>query len=101
MIANLDEEVGRILANARDTGVADRTGRYPHRRNGGWLPSTNTNLGLRAGKGSAYEGGVRVPLIVRWPGVTKPGSICDVPVFGGDLFPTILELTEVKLRRRS
>ena len=96
MIANLDEDVGRILRTLETTGVADRTVVILTGDNGGWLASTNTNLGLRAGKGSAYEGGVRVPLIVRWPGVTKPGSICDVPVFGGDLFPTILELTEVK-----
>ena len=96
MIANLDEDVGRILQTLETTGVADRTVVILTGDNGGWLASTNTNLGLRAGKGSAYEGGVRVPLIVRWPGVTKPGSICDVPVFGGDLFPTILELAEVK-----
>jgi arylsulfatase A-like enzyme len=47
---------------------------------------------LRYGKASAYEGGVRVPLIVHWPGVTKPGSTSAVPVITMDLFPTILDM---------
>lgn len=97
MIATLDEDIGRILRTLETSGVADRTVVILTGDNGGWLPSTNTNLGLRAGKGSVYEGGVRVPLIVRWPGVTKPGSKCDVPVFGADLFPTVLGLAEVKI----
>ena len=95
MIASVDENLGRLLKMLEDTGVADRTVVILTGDNGGWLPSTNSNLGLRAGKGSAYEGGVRVPLIVRWPGVTKPGSTCDVPVFGADLYPTVLDAAGV------
>lgn len=53
------------------------------------------NIGLRAGKGSAYEGGVRVPWIVRWPGVVAPGSLCHEPVITIDAYPTILEITGV------
>ena len=96
MIASLDENVGRLFQTLEQTGVAENTVVILTGDNGGWLPSTNTNLGLRAGKGSAYEGGVRVPLIVRWPGVTKPGSTCDVPVLGADLYPTILDIAGVK-----
>jgi len=48
------------------------------------------------GKGSCYEGGTRVPLIVHWPGVTKAGSMCDVPVISMDLYPTILEMAGEK-----
>jgi arylsulfatase A-like enzyme len=57
--------------------------------NGGLLPVTS-NLGIRAGKGSAYEGGVRTPLIVRWPGKISAGTTCDVPVITADYYPTIL-----------
>jgi arylsulfatase A-like enzyme len=59
--------------------------------NGGRVPTTS-NVPLRVGKASAYEGGVRVPLIVYWPGVTKPGSASDAPVITMDLFPTIVEM---------
>lgn len=92
MIESLDENIGKLMQTLEETGVADRTVVIVTGDNGGWLPSTNTNLGLRAGKGSTYEGGVRVPLIVRWPGVVRPGSTCDTPVIGCDLYPTVLEL---------
>jgi arylsulfatase A-like enzyme len=50
------------------------------------------NAPLRSGKGSLYEGGTREPFIVRWPGVTKAGSTCDVPTIHVDIYPTFLEL---------
>jgi arylsulfatase A-like enzyme len=50
------------------------------------------NAPLRSGKGSLYEGGIRDPFIVRWPGVTPPGTTCDVPTIHVDLFPTLLEI---------
>jgi len=59
--------------------------------NGGLLGCTS-NAPLRAGKGSAYEGGVRVPLIVKWPGVTRPGSVSAAPVISADYFPTLLAI---------
>jgi len=93
MIQRLDENVGLLMKSLADAGVAEKTVVIFTGDNGGWLPSTNTNLGSRAGKGSAYEGGVRVPLIVHWPGVTKPGSVCHVPVIGVDLYPTVLEMS--------
>jgi arylsulfatase A-like enzyme len=60
--------------------------------NGGLIQNT-VNSPLRAGKGSAYEGGVRVPLMIRWPGHTRAASTCDTPVIGIDLYPTVLEMT--------
>jgi arylsulfatase A-like enzyme len=92
MIESLDENIGKLMRTLEESGDPDRTVVIVTGDNGGWLPSTNTNLGIRAGKGSAYEGGVRVPLIVRWPGVVRAGSISDKPVIGCDLYPTILEI---------
>src|SRR5439155_920201 len=51
---------------------------------------------LREGKGYLYEGGIRVPLIVKWPGVTKPGSTTDIPLSSIDFFPTLLEACGIK-----
>jgi len=58
----------------------------------GWRPGPTRNDPLRLGKGSAYEGGVRVPLVVKWPGVTRAGSVCEAPVISVDYFPTMLEM---------
>ena len=60
-----------------------------------------SNLPLRAGKGWPYEGGVREPLIVGAPGVTKPGSTCDTPVISTDFYPTLLELAGLPLKPRA
>lgn len=95
MIDHLDENVGRLRRALRDMDLEKRTVVIFTSDNGGLLQNT-TNLGLRAGKGSAYEGGVRVPLIVCWPGVTKPGAACDVPVIGADLYPTVLDAAAAK-----
>jgi arylsulfatase A-like enzyme len=59
--------------------------------NGGLKPVTD-NSPLRAGKGSAYEGGVRVIAMVKWPGVTRPGSVNDTPIISMDFYPTVLEM---------
>jgi arylsulfatase A-like enzyme len=91
MVEGIDESIGRLLAGLERLGLAERTIVALTSDNGGLLRST-TNLGLRAGKGSAYEGGVRVPLIVRWPGVTRPGSTSEVPVMGMDLHPTLVAM---------
>jgi arylsulfatase A len=91
MVESVDESIGRLLAGLDRMGLADRTVVALTSDNGGLLRSTK-NLGLRAGKGSVYEGGVRVPLIVRWPGVTHAGSKSDVPVMGMDLHPTLIAM---------
>lgn len=62
------------------------------RAEGGRMGDTLSNYPLRGGKGCCYEGGIRVPLIVCWPGTTRPRSICTTPVVCEDLFPTILQM---------
>ncbi|HZW31688.1 MAG TPA: sulfatase, partial [Isosphaeraceae bacterium] len=101
MIQSVDEGVGKLLGALDDLKIADRTVVIFTSDNGGLSvkegPNTpaTSNAPLRAGKGFLYEGGIRVPLIIVWPGVTRPGSLCDVPVSGQDLFPTNLALAGV------
>ena len=97
MIASVDESVGKVTATLKELGLSGRTIVIFASDNGGLvLREITSNVPLRAGKGSAYEGGVRVPFIVKWPGVTKPGSVLDQPVITPDLYPTILEMTGAK-----
>jgi arylsulfatase A len=91
MIDSLDQSVGRIRRELKKLRIADHTIVVFASDNGGRVPTTS-NLPLRVGKGSCYEGGTRVPLIIDWPGVTKPGSVCDTPVISMDLFPTFTEI---------
>jgi arylsulfatase A len=102
MIENLDAGVGKIVATLDRLEIADRTVLIFTSDNGGLSvkegPNTpaTSNAPLRAGKGFLYEGGIRVPLIVSWPGVTRPGSVCDVPVSGQDLYPTVLGMAGIE-----
>jgi arylsulfatase A-like enzyme len=91
MIDSVDESVGRVMGRLDELGLADNTLVFFFSDNGGVVGITSMEP-LRGGKGMLYEGGVRVPLIVRWPGKVKPGSICDVSVMGIDFYPTMLEL---------
>lgn len=105
MIASVDESVGRVMKLLNDLKISGETvlifasdnggvGGYAGEGLGnGKKSSVTDNAPLRSGKGSLYEGGTRVPFIVRWPGVTKPGSVCDVPAVHVDLFPTLLEIS--------
>ena len=91
---SLDESVGRVLARLDERGLADNTLVIFLSDNGGHVMpfddrQVTDNSPLRSGKGSLYEGGVRVPLIIRWPGVTTAGDVCDEPVCVMDLLPTI------------
>ncbi len=101
MVASLDQSVGRVLERLDRHGIADNTLVIFTSDNGGLTQrygkhdGFTENLPLRRGKGSAYEGGVRVPTIVRWPGVTPPGSSCDEPIMTIDYYPTILEIAGV------
>ncbi len=94
MIESMDETVGSIRKKLEELNLADRTLIIFASDNGGRVPTTS-NLPLRVGKGSCYEGGTRVPLIIHWPGVTKPAGVCDVPVIGMDLYRTILDAVGV------
>ena len=96
MVASLDQNVGRVLAKLDERGLAERTIVIFASDNGGYVnrydgQTVTTNYPLRSGKGSLYEGGVRVPLIVRWPGVTTAGAVSSEPVSTIDLYPTLLE----------
>ncbi len=94
MIESLDESVGRLVAALERLGLSKNTLFVFTSDNGGLLPVTS-NLGLRAGKGSAYEGGVRVPAIAAWPGRIAAGGACDVPIVTMDWFSTVCALAKV------
>jgi len=95
MVHALDENVGRVLDTLDDLGVADNTLVILTSDNGGYINrfdgmQVTDNTPLRSGKGSLYEGGIRVPAIIRWPSVTRPGSESDVPISSIDYYRTIL-----------
>lgn len=93
MIESLDRNVGRVCAALDSLGLADNTLLVFYSDNGGSEPVTD-NYPLRGGKGMAYEGGIRVPLIIRWPGHV-PVSHTDVPVYGIDFYPTFADIAGV------
>ncbi|MCG8583516.1 MAG: sulfatase [Pirellulales bacterium] len=92
MVQSVDESVGRLMQELETHGIADNTVIFLTGDNGGLLRNITRNTPLRAGKGSTYEGGVRVPTVVKWPGVTKPGSVSHEPVISPDYYPTILDM---------
>jgi arylsulfatase A-like enzyme len=101
MVQSMDESVGRIMKKLEELGIDDNTVIVFLSDNGGLCSAEGwptSNLPLRLGKGWLYEGGVRIPLIVSWPGKTRPGGTSDVPVVSTDLYPTILEIAKVPLR---
>ena len=95
LLRAVDDSVGRITKALDELGLADNTLIIPTGDNGG-LKSQTSNAPLRAGKGSVYEGGVREPTIVRWPGVTPKGSTCDTPVITVDYYPTMIAAAGAK-----
>jgi len=96
MVQSVDESVGRVMKKLEELGVADNTAVIFMSDNGGLstVPreGPTANLPLRAGKGWLYEGGIREPMLIKWPGVVKPGSVCDEPVTSTDFYPTMLEM---------
>ncbi|QDV35026.1 sulfatase [Tautonia plasticadhaerens] len=94
MVHSMDEAVGRVVGAIDRLGLAEQTLILFTSDNGGLeLRDVTDNHPLREGKGSSYEGGVRVPMIARWPGVVPPGTTCDEPVISTDLFATALEVS--------
>jgi len=94
MVEAMDSAVGDVLQALDESGVADETLVIFMSDNGGLSTSEGhptSNLPYRAGKGWLYEGGIREPMIIRWPGVTDAGSRSDEPVVSMDFYPTILE----------
>jgi len=90
MIESLDENVGRLMDGLADAGLDEHTLVVFTTDNGGVYKITR-QWPLRAGKGAYYEGGIRAPFVVRWPGKVAPGSRCATPVIGVDFYPTFLE----------
>jgi arylsulfatase A-like enzyme len=105
MIQSTDESVGRILDRLDRLGLSERTAVVFVSDNGGLstllrgrTSMPTSNVPLRAGKGWLYEGGVRAPLIVRWPGVAGGGRVIDLPTTTMDLFPTFLDMAALPTR---
>jgi len=102
MVHSLDDAVGRLVKVLEEEGLAERTILVFLSDNGGNMYdrvkgiSPTSNQPLRNGKGNIYDGGVRVPMIVLWPGVVKAGSRSDALVSSVDLYPTLLEMAGLK-----
>lgn len=90
MVTTLDHHVGELLAALQRTGKTDSTLVVFTSDNGGH-PNYAGNAPLRGSKWNLYEGGIRVPLLVRWPAVARSGGVCSTAVWSPDLFPTIAE----------
>jgi len=95
LVSSVDDALGTIRANLKRLKLDENTVIIFTGDNGGLLPITE-NSPYRAGKGSAYEGGVRVPLIALWPGVNKPGAAEATPAITLDIYPTVLEMAGIK-----
>jgi len=112
MLESVDQNVGRILHHLEEQGLEDNTVILFFCDNGGQstlgttvrrhgFPHTvhdTSNAPLRGGKGYLFEGGIREPMIIRWPGVTNPGTTCEVPVVSTDFYPTMLSMAGLKPR---
>lgn len=107
MIGSVDEGVGKLLKLLDELKIADRTivviasdhGGLSAR--GGKREVATSNRPFRAGKGHLYEGGLRIPLIVRWPGRVKEKTVVETPVLSTDLFPTFLEMAGLPLQPKA
>jgi len=111
MVHSLDDAVGSLLDALDTEGIADETVIVFYSDNGGnihcgleeidasgekYITAITSNHPLRGGKGGIHEGGIRVPAVVVWPGVTKPGSRSDTRIQSTDLYPTILRMLNVE-----
>ncbi len=99
MVESVDDCVGKVLKTLDELQIADRTVVIFTSDNGGLLGPTH-NAPLRLGKGHPHEGGIRVPLIIRWPNAVKAGSVSREPVISVDYLPTIAEAAGLKLPDR-
>lgn len=110
MVHSLDDAVGSLLDALESEGLTKDTIIIFYSDNGGnihsgleetsaagsqYITPITSNAPLRGGKGGIHEGGIRVPAVVVWPGVTKPGSRSDVRIQANDLYPTILQMLDV------
>jgi arylsulfatase A-like enzyme len=101
MVAAMDESVGQVVAALEDKGIRDNTLIIFSSDNGGPAPGRVTsNVPLRAGKGTLFEGGVRVCACVNWPGRIPAGAVIDVPLHNVDWYPTLLKLAGGRLDQK-
>jgi arylsulfatase A-like enzyme len=99
LIDEMDNAVGRVLKKIDDLGLAANTIVVFTSDNGGVVSGdsfSSSQLPYRGGKGRQWEGGTRVPVYIRAPGITHPDGICNTPVIGIDFFPTLLDLAGVE-----
>jgi arylsulfatase A-like enzyme len=99
MVESMDTAVGRVVDRLKELDLYDNTVICFTSDNGGLSTSEGSptsNLPLRGGKGWLYEGGIREPFLIRAPGVSKIGNVCDTPVISTDFYPTILDLAGVE-----
>lgn len=101
MLESLDDSMGRLLETLEEHELTDNTVIIFTGDNGGLDRNDNPtdNAPLKIGKGFATEGGIRVPWIVRWPGVTQPGTVNKTPITSVDLFPTIASITDTSVAK--
>jgi arylsulfatase A-like enzyme len=92
MIESVDTGIGRLVAKLNEVGLKEKTAIVFTSDNGGYGPATSMKP-LKGYKGCYYEGGIREPFFIQWPGVTKPGSTSEVPVINVDLYPTFCDMT--------
>jgi len=97
LVVSLDENVGRILDCLKKQGVEDSTLVIFTNDNGGQTRLGANNFPLKGRKGTLWEGGIRVPWAMRWPGKIQPGSVIDDPIVALDLMPTFIELAGGKV----
>ncbi len=103
MVQSTDESVGRVMKKIDQLGLTDETVVIFMSDNGGLSTSEGSptsNVPLRAGKGWLYEGGVREPMLIRWPGAVKPGGVCREVVTSTDFYPTMLQMAHLPPRPR-
>ncbi|MFO0884041.1 MAG: sulfatase [Pirellulales bacterium] len=100
VIEHIDWSVGQVLQAIKDVGKEESTIVIFTSDNGPWLSYGNhagSSGGLREGKGTSFDGGVRVPFIVRWPKTIAPGTVCDQPLMTIDLLPTLVGITGAQM----
>ncbi len=115
MVESTDASLGRVLGKLKELGIAENTIVVFFSDNGGMAGAnfgnpkrvvqaaqldkafSTSNLPLRGAKGWLYEGGIREPMIVKWPGQGERGTVCDVPVISTDFYPSLLEMAGLPL----